>query len=213
MHTVQAARAHNEVLLPFLSQRYTMQANIPTTAVAQDVSCNADSPSLKAAAIRRRQLAQKRRDIVNEYPKWAMWAAGVAAKCKTDTSSAQRATSETIKLIRQMNRANPLWGASRIHGELLKLGLEVAQRSVAKYMIPSSGRPNSSNWKTFLRNHLDSMVSVDFLTSPPSLFRSSTSSSSCPIVDAGFFTSMSSTALRPVGLASNFGRRLHLPLL
>ena len=57
----------------------------------------------------------------------------------------------TIELIRQMSRANPLWDAPRIHGELLKLGLDVAQRSVAKYMTPRSRRPTSPNWKTFLR--------------------------------------------------------------
>jgi hypothetical protein len=59
-----------------------------------------------------------------------------------------------------MSRANPLWGAPRIHGELLKLGLAIAQRTVAKYMIPRLRRPPSQNWKTFLRNHLSSMVSV-----------------------------------------------------
>jgi hypothetical protein len=72
----------------------------------------------------------------------------------------------TIHLIGQMSRANPLWGAPRIHGELLKLGLAVAQRTVAKYMIPRFHRPPSQNWKTFLRNHLSSMVSVDFLIVP-----------------------------------------------
>ncbi len=77
----------------------------------------------------------------------------------------------TIDLIRQMSHANPLWGAPRIHGELLKLGLAVAQRSVAKYMIPRSRRPTSPNWKTFLRNHIDSMVSVDFLTVPTLTFQ------------------------------------------
>jgi transposase InsO family protein len=70
-----------------------------------------------------------------------------------------------------MSHANPLWGAPRIHGELLKLGLAVAQRSVAKYMIPRSRRPTSPNWKTFLRNHIDSMVSVDFLTVPTLTFQ------------------------------------------
>ena len=72
----------------------------------------------------------------------------------------------TIALIQQMSLANPLWGAPRIHGELLKLGLDVSQRSVAKYMSPRSRLPTSPNWKTFLRNHLDSTVSVDFLTVP-----------------------------------------------
>ena len=65
-----------------------------------------------------------------------------------------------------MSRANPLWGAPRIHGELLKLGLAIAQRTVAKYMIPRVRQPPSQNWKTFLRNHLRCMVSVDFLTVP-----------------------------------------------
>ena len=73
---------------------------------------------------------------------------------------------DTIRLIGQMSRANPLWGAPRIHGELLKLGLAVAQRTVAKYMIPHVRRPPSQNWTTFLRNHLGSMVSVDFLIVP-----------------------------------------------
>ena len=65
-----------------------------------------------------------------------------------------------------MSRANPLWGAPRIHGELLKLGICLAQRTVAKYMAHRTRRPPSQNWKAFLRNHLGSMVSVDFLTVP-----------------------------------------------
>ena len=73
---------------------------------------------------------------------------------------------DTITLIRNMSRANPLWGAPRIHGELLKLGLCVAQRIVTKYMVKRPPRPPSQNWKSFLRNHLGQMVSVDFLTVP-----------------------------------------------
>jgi hypothetical protein len=72
----------------------------------------------------------------------------------------------TIFLIREMSRANPLWGAPRIHGELLKLGLTVAQRTVAKYMVRRPRRSSSQRWTTFLRNHLGQMVSVDFLTVP-----------------------------------------------
>ena len=55
-------------------------------------------------------------------------------------------------LNRQMSMENPLWGAPRIHGELLKLGFEVAQSSVAKYMVKRRGPP-SQGWRTFLRNH------------------------------------------------------------
>ena len=78
---------------------------------------------------------------------------------------------ELVSLIRQMSRANPLWGAPRIHGELLKLGFGVAQRTVAKYMVPRARRPSSQTWTTFLRNHLGQMVSVDFFTVPTVNFR------------------------------------------
>jgi len=62
-----------------------------------------------------------------------------------------------------MNHANPLWGAPRIHGELLKLGITLAQRTVANYMVRRARSPSSHNWKAFLRNYLGSTVSVDFL--------------------------------------------------
>jgi hypothetical protein len=77
----------------------------------------------------------------------------------------------TIQLIRQMCRANPLWGAPRIHGELLKLGITVAQRTVAKYLGRRGRDGRSQNWTTFLRNHFGQMVSVDFLTVPTVSFQ------------------------------------------
>jgi len=70
----------------------------------------------------------------------------------------------TIALIRQMSRANPFWGAPRIHGELLKLGITVAQRTVSKYFVRQPRHFSPQTWTTFLRNHLGEMVSVDFLT-------------------------------------------------
>ena len=63
-------------------------------------------------------------------------------------------------LIQRMSRENPLWGASRIHGELLMLGFEVAQSTVSKYMV-RGGRPPSQSWKTFLRNHAEAIAAVD----------------------------------------------------
>jgi hypothetical protein len=67
--------------------------------------------------------------------------------------------------IRRMSRDNPLWGAPRIHGELLKLGIDVGETSVGKYMV--RGRwPPSQAWRPFLDNHVNSMVSVDFFTVP-----------------------------------------------
>jgi transposase InsO family protein len=68
-------------------------------------------------------------------------------------------------LIRQMSVDNPLWGAPRIHGELLKLGFEVAQSTVAKYMVKRWGPP-SQGWRTFLRNHAPEIAAMDLFVVP-----------------------------------------------
>src|SRR3984893_11450499 len=68
-------------------------------------------------------------------------------------------------LIQRMSRDNPLWGAPRIHGELLKLGFEVAQSSVAKYMVKRRGPP-SQGWYTFLRNHAPNIAAMDLFVVP-----------------------------------------------
>src|SRR5205809_983182 len=68
-------------------------------------------------------------------------------------------------LIRQMSVDNPLWGAPRIHGELLKLGFEVAQSSVAKYMVKRSWPP-SQGWRTFLRNHSPDIAAMGLFVIP-----------------------------------------------
>ena len=72
---------------------------------------------------------------------------------------------EVRDLIREMSRANGLWGAPRIHGELLKLGIEVAQSTVAKYMVKRPRRPGQS-WATFLRNHADGIAAADLFVVP-----------------------------------------------
>jgi len=72
---------------------------------------------------------------------------------------------EIRRLIREMSLANRLWGAPRIHGELLKLGIEVAQSTVAKYMV-KGGRGRSQTWKTFLHNHTAGIGAMDFLVVP-----------------------------------------------
>jgi len=68
-------------------------------------------------------------------------------------------------LIRRMSIENPLWGAPRIHGELLKLGFEVAQSSVAKYMVKRRGPP-SQEWRTFLCNHAPDIAAMDLFVVP-----------------------------------------------
>jgi len=77
---------------------------------------------------------------------------------------------EIRQLIRDMILANPLWGAPRIHGELLKLGIDVGQTSVAKYMARHR-RPPSQGWRTFLLNHADGIASIDLFVVPTISFR------------------------------------------
>src|SRR5512143_3073881 len=81
-----------------------------------------------------------------------------------------KVSAELRALIGEMSRANPLWGAPRIHGELLKLGFDVAQSTVAKYMIRRRGPP-SQGWKTFLRNHAPDFGAMDMFVVPTVSFR------------------------------------------
>jgi transposase InsO family protein len=73
-------------------------------------------------------------------------------------------------LIRRLSRENPLWGAPRIHGELLKLGIDIGETSVGKYMVRHR-KPPSQTWRTFLDNHVRTMVSIDFFTVPTIRFQ------------------------------------------
>ncbi|MFN3325037.1 MAG: hypothetical protein ACK5AZ_16200 [Bryobacteraceae bacterium] len=77
---------------------------------------------------------------------------------------------ETRELIRRRSRENPLWGAPRIHGELLKLGIDIGETSVGKYIVRRR-KPPSPTWRTFLENYVTSLVSVDFFTVPTIRFQ------------------------------------------
>src|SRR5881296_323431 len=79
-------------------------------------------------------------------------------------------SSEVRDLIRKMCRENPGWGAPRIHGELLKLGIDIGESSVGKYMVRHR-KPPSQTWRTFLENHVKNLVSVDFFTVPTLRFQ------------------------------------------
>jgi transposase InsO family protein len=79
-------------------------------------------------------------------------------------------STELRDLIRRMSYANPLWGAPRIHGELLKLGVTVSQATVSKYMVRPR-RPPSQAWRTFLKNHAQDLIALDFFTVPTATFR------------------------------------------
>ena len=81
-----------------------------------------------------------------------------------------RVSYEIRSLVRQMSQQNPLWGAPRIHGELLKLGFEVSQATVSRYLPRRPQNPDQT-WKTFLRNHLECTAAIDFLVVPTLTFR------------------------------------------
>src|SRR3954447_14530870 len=77
---------------------------------------------------------------------------------------------EVRDLIRMLSRHNPRWGAPRIHGELRKLGIEITEPTVAQYMVRQR-KPPSQTWRTFLQNHVHSLVSIDFFTVPTIRFQ------------------------------------------
>ena len=81
-----------------------------------------------------------------------------------------RVPKDVRNLICEISLANPLWGAPRIHGEILKLGLDVAQSTVATYMVKHH-RPPSPSWRTFLHNHADGIASIDLFVVPTITFK------------------------------------------
>ncbi len=84
------------------------------------------------------------------YWRWKSWRRGGRPRIDPDLRA----------LIRRMSRENPTWGAPRIHGELLMLGIDISESTVGRYMI-RIGRPRSQGWKTFLRNHAAGIASID----------------------------------------------------
>jgi hypothetical protein len=81
-----------------------------------------------------------------------------------------RIAKEVRDLIRRMSLENPLWGAPKIHGELLKLGIQVAQSTVSTYMVPRRDRPLQT-WKTFVRNHREGIAAIDLFVVPTIAFQ------------------------------------------
>ena len=94
---------------------------------------------------------------------------------------------EVRDLIRKMCRENPCWGAPGIHGELLKLGINISESSVTKYMV-RSGKPPSQTWGTFLENHAQQLVSIDFFTVPTIRFQVLYVFYCWPMTDVAFCT-------------------------
>jgi len=101
---------------------------------------------------------------------WSGWRLWWKWKSRPRDPGRPRIPYEVIELIKRISHENPTWGAPRIHGELLMLGYDLSEATVARYMIKRWGRP-TQNWKTFLRNHLGETAAVDFLTMPTVMFQ------------------------------------------
>ena len=84
-------------------------------------------------------------------------------KIRQGRSGRHRVPKETRDLIRTMSRASPIWGAPRIHSELMKLDIKISEASVSKYMVRTP-KPPSQTWRAFLDNHRSQLASVDFFT-------------------------------------------------
>ena len=91
-------------------------------------------------------------------------------KCRHGQPGRPGIPKDVRELISTMSKNNPLWGAPRIHGELLKLGINVSQATVAKYMVRHP-KPPSQAWRAFLKNHAKQLASIDFFAVPTISFR------------------------------------------
>ena len=142
---------------------------------------NAKRPRLKPSdrvfwALFSRFLPDWRRHLIIVQPKTVVgwhrkgWRLYWKWKSRPKRQGRPTVSIETRKLIRKMSRENPLWGAPRIHCELGKLGVEIGETTVARYMIKCP-KPPSQTWRTFIRNHMTEIVAVDFFTVPTVTFR------------------------------------------
>jgi transposase InsO family protein/transposase-like protein len=133
--------------------RYILAWKLCTTMSAADVS---DTLQL---ALKASGLDQVNRAGFRAYWRWK----------SQGRPGRPRIERELRDLIRRMSKENPLWGAPRMHGELLKLGFEIAGSTVSKYMIRRQGPP-SQNWRTFLGNHADAIAAIDLCVVPTLTF-------------------------------------------
>ena len=98
------------------------------------------------------------------------WVSGLLAlEIPWSTRPAAKVSPELRELVGRMNKDNPLRGAPRIHGELLKLGFTIAESTVSRYMVQHRGPP-SQTWRTFLRNHAEAIAAIDLCVVPTVTF-------------------------------------------
>jgi putative transposase len=103
----------------------------------------------------------------------------------------RKAVSQEIRaLIFRMAAENPTWGAPRIHGELVKLGFDVSEPTVSRWLLQAPRTPDpAQRWLTFLKNHREAIAAIDFFTVPPLTLGCCTAFSSSATTGARFYVS------------------------
>src|SRR5580704_17416634 len=149
-----AALRHQWIVLRRTLRGRVKLANSESLVLHPVISLVSIGPGV-LTVIRPETLVGWHRAGFRSYWRWKSRSLGGRPQIETDLRA----------LIRQMSIENSLWGAPRIHGELLKVGFEVAQSSVAKYMVKRRGPP-SQGWRTFLRNHAPDIAAMDLFVVP-----------------------------------------------
>ena len=155
------------------SRRQLLLENIALRHQLEVLQRNSKRPRLKPSdralwAILYRALPDWRRHLSLVQPetvvRWHRASWRLYWRWKSNPSRGRPKVSAEIRaLIRRMSLENPLWGSPRIHGELLKLGYNVCESTIAKYMVRQPGPPTQT-WRTFIRNHMSDVVAIDFFT-------------------------------------------------
>lgn len=162
------------------SRRQLSLENIALRHQLEVLQRNAKRPRLKPSdralwAMISRVLPNWRRHLVIVQPntviRWHRAGWKLYWRWKSDPGRGRPKVSVEVRsLIRSISLENPLWGAPRIHGELLKLGHDLCETTIAKYMVRRLGPPNQT-WQTFIRNHMAEIVAIDFFAVPTLAFR------------------------------------------
>ena len=165
-----ALRSHRQLILENIALRHQLDV----------LQRNAKRPRLRPSdrvlwAILRRILPDWRRHLTIVQPdtvvRWHRKGWRLYWKWRSHPGRGRPHVPVEIRvLIRRMSLESPLWGAPRIHGELLKLGYDIGETTVAKYIVRRPGPPTQS-WQTFVCNHLAKTAAIDFFTVPTATFR------------------------------------------
>jgi putative transposase len=168
------------ILASVRSRRQLVLENVALRHQLEVLQRNARTPRLRPTdralwAILSRILPDWRHHLTIVQPdtviRWHRAGWRLYWRWRSDPGGGRPKVSEDVRaLIRRMSLENPLWGAPRIHGEMLKLGYDICESTIARYMVRQPGTPNQT-WQTFIRNHITEIAAIDFFTVPTVTFK------------------------------------------